>query len=193
MPAASSRVMTLAREHHGRPPWVRLGTKPVLPPQAMPSLPQDDPALRRTFLRWDSWCRTGQPAGPFPAVLLMTTPSTWPQSPRSGTSTAKAAATSTASSPKARPARKRSGASSGRSATSSTPAWWPAPPPAARPPKLRAREGNRGTALSPARPAHTPGTGSSDKPLRTTPQPTTGRPGPAGSASDTIQELTRSP
>jgi hypothetical protein len=37
--------------------------------------------------------------------------------------------------------------------------------PAARPPKLTAREGNRGTALSPARPAHTPGTGSSDKPL----------------------------
>jgi hypothetical protein len=32
-------------------------------------------------------------------------------------------------------------------------------------PARRAREGSRGTALSPARPAHTPGTGSSDKPL----------------------------
>jgi transposase len=31
--------------------------------------------------------------------------------------------------------------------------------------KLGAREGNRGTALTPARPAHTPTTGSSDKPL----------------------------
>jgi transposase len=30
---------------------------------------------------------------------------------------------------------------------------------------LTAREGNRGTALTPARPAHTPGAGSSDKPL----------------------------
>ena len=37
--------------------------------------------------------------------------------------------------------------------------------PAAHPRKLMAREGNRGTALSPARPAHTPGAGSSDKPL----------------------------
>jgi len=42
---------------------------------------------------------------------------------------------------------------------------WPTPPPAARPPKRRAREGNRGTALSPARPARTPGAGSSEKPL----------------------------
>jgi len=31
--------------------------------------------------------------------------------------------------------------------------------------KLGAREGNRGTALTPARPAHTPGAGSLDKPL----------------------------
>ena len=37
--------------------------------------------------------------------------------------------------------------------------------PAMRPPQLMAREGNRGTALSPARPAHTPHAGSSDKPL----------------------------
>ena len=32
-------------------------------------------------------------------------------------------------------------------------------------PARRAREGNRGTTLTPARPAHTPNTGSSDKPL----------------------------
>ena len=38
----------------------------------------------------------------------------------------------------------------------------PGAPPPARP---RAREGNRGTALAPARPALTPDTGSSDKPL----------------------------
>jgi transposase len=42
-------------------------------------------------------------------------------------------------------------------------------------PARRAREGNRGTALTPARPAHTPNAGSSDKPL---PDPgTTIRPG----------------
>ena len=39
------------------------------------------------------------------------------------------------------------------------------PTPAAPQPAPRAREGSRGTTLSPARPAHTPGTGSSDKPL----------------------------
>ena len=44
-------------------------------------------------------------------------------------------------------------------------------------PVPRAREGSRGTTLSPARPARTPGTGSSDKPL---PDPvTTLRPRPA--------------
>ena len=36
---------------------------------------------------------------------------------------------------------------------------------AAQRPARRAREGNRGTALTPARPAHTPNAGSSDKPL----------------------------
>ena len=35
----------------------------------------------------------------------------------------------------------------------------------------RAREGNRGTTLSPARPAHTPNTGSSAKPLPDPPPP----------------------
>ena len=39
-----------------------------------------------------------------------------------------------------------------------------APADARRCPARRAREGNRGTTLSPARPAHTPNTGSSDKP-----------------------------
>src|SRR6185437_14873769 len=72
--------------------------------------------------------------------------------------------TSTARSPRARQARKRSARSSARSATSSTPGYRPTLPTAHRP-KLRAREGNRGTALSPARPARTPGAGSSDKPL----------------------------
>jgi hypothetical protein len=49
--------------------------------------------------------------------------------------------------------------------------------PGATQPTPRAREGNRGTALTPARPAHTPDTGSSDKPL---PDPaTTLRPRPA--------------
>ena len=38
-------------------------------------------------------------------------------------------------------------------------------PGALQPPRPRAREGNRGTTLHPGRPAHTPTTGSSDKPL----------------------------
>src|SRR5215470_11122100 len=123
------------------------------PPTTAPPRSRSPPAGGRST---GSRCAaTGGPA----------TPSTWPQSPRSGTPTAPAAPTSTASSPKARPARKHSGASSGRSATPSTPAWSPTPPPAARLPTLRAREGNRGTALSPARPARTPGAGSSEKPL----------------------------
>ena len=51
------------------------------------------------------------------------------------------------------------------------------PTPGVPRPVPRAREGNRGTTLQPARPAHTPGTGSSDKPL---PGPvTTLRPRPA--------------
>jgi hypothetical protein len=44
------------------------------------------------------------------------------------------------------------------------------------PAEANGREGNRGTALSPARPAHTPGTGSSDKPLPTSTQPRPGVP-----------------
>ena len=46
----------------------------------------------------------------------------------------------------------------------STRRWWPTPG-GMRPPARRAREGNRGTALYPGRPAHTPSAGSSDKPL----------------------------
>src|SRR6516162_7518064 len=38
-------------------------------------------------------------------------------------------------------------------------------------PARAAREGNRGTALSPGRPAHTPSAGSSDKPLPGLPPP----------------------
>src|SRR6516162_2689609 len=49
--------------------------------------------------------------------------------------------------------------------------------PGAPQPTSRAREGNRGTALTPARPAHTPDTGSSDKPLPDS--ATTLRPRPA--------------
>src|SRR6516164_611455 len=46
------------------------------------------------------------------------------------------------------------------------------PTPAAPPrPGLRVREGNRGTTPSPARPAHTPKTGSSAKPLPDLPPP----------------------
>jgi hypothetical protein len=63
----------------------------------------------------------------------------------------------------------RSGASSGASATPSTPTCRPTPAGPRRWSGLRAREGTRGTALSPARPAHTPKTGSSAKPL---PDPT---------------------
>ena len=54
--------------------------------------------------------------------------------------------------------RRRCGASSGGSATRSMRACAPTPAP-------RAREGNRGTALSPGRPAPTPGAGSSGQPL----------------------------
>ena len=60
--------------------------------------------------------------------------------------------------------RKRSGPSSGGSATPSSPACTPMPGEPRKPPS-RAREGNRGTTLHPARPAHTPHAGSSGKPL----------------------------
>jgi transposase len=72
--------------------------------------------------------------------------------------------TTTVSSPKARPTRKHSAPSSAASATPSSPASKPTPAP---PPRLvpRIREGNRGATLPPARPAHTPSTGSSAKPL----------------------------
>jgi transposase len=99
---------------------------------------------------------TGRPAGcRCAATDASTTPSTWPRSPRSATGTATAAPTTTARSPRERPARKLCAASSGGSATRSTPASEPTP---ARPhePTPRAREGNRGTTLTPARPAHTP-------------------------------------
>src|ERR671910_1240674 len=89
-----------------------------------------------------------------------TTPSTWPPSPSSGSATAPAPATTTARSPTARPPKKRCAPSSAASVTRSGPPW--SPTPGAPPPQpgrhrtRRAREGNRGTTLSPARPAHTP-------------------------------------
>ncbi len=99
---------------------------------------------------------TGRPTGcRCAATAASTTPSTWPRSPRSATGTATAAPTTIATSPRERPTRRPCAASSGGSATRSTPASKPTP---ARPhePRPRAREGNRGTALTPARPAHTP-------------------------------------
>jgi hypothetical protein len=65
--------------------------------------------------------------------------------------TAPDAPTSTARSPRARPVARPSARSSAASATSSTPASGPTPQPG-----QRAREGSGGTALTPARPAHTP-------------------------------------
>jgi hypothetical protein len=100
-----------------------------------------------------------------------TTPSTWPWSPRSATATATAAPTTIASSPRARPPKKPSAASSGESATPSTPACRPTPGGPLHSPAQGAREGNRGTTLSPARPAHTPKTSSSAKPLPSPPPP----------------------
>src|ERR1700722_13194044 len=50
--------------------------------------------------------------------------------------------------------------------------------PGGLPPARRAREGSRGTTLSPARPARTPGTGSSDKPLPDLATPLRPRPPP---------------
>ena len=102
---------------------------------------------------------------PGAATGASTTPSTWPRSPRSATATATAGPTTTASSPRARHPKRRSGPSSGGSAMPSTPASRPTPGGPPRRPGPRAREGNRGTTLTPARPAHTPGTGSSAKPL----------------------------
>jgi len=108
---------------------------------------------------------TGRPAGRRCAATgASTTPSTWPRSPRSGTGTATAAPITRRSWPRGRRTRKRSGPSSGGSATPSSPACRPTPGEPLKPPS-RAREGNRGTTLHPARPAHTPHAGSSGKPL----------------------------
>jgi transposase len=93
------------------------------------------------------------------------TSSTWRRSPRSATATATAGPATTASWPRARRTKRHSGPSSDGSAMPSTAASKPTR--GALPPDQlqRAREGNRGTTLSPARPACTPGTGSSAKPL----------------------------
>jgi len=63
-----------------------------------------------------------------------------------------------------KPAKKRCARWNARSATPSTPACRPMPG-APQPRQGRAREGNRGTTLPPGRPARTPSTGASDKPL----------------------------
>jgi transposase len=97
------------------------------------------------------------------ATGTSTTPSTWPRSPRSGTGTARAARTTTRNWPREKPTKRRSALSSARSATRSSPASRPTP--ARQPPTLRAREGNRGTTLHPARPARTQHADSSGKPL----------------------------
>ena len=115
---------------------------------------------------------TGRFTGcPGAGTAASTTPSTWPRSPRSATATATAGPTTTASSPKARPPKKPFGPSSGGSATPSTPACRPTPAGPPHSPGQGAREGNRGTTLSPARQAHTPETGSSAKPLPSPPPP----------------------
>src|SRR5258708_8887112 len=95
----------------------------------------------------------------------------WPRSPRSATRTATAAPSTTRRSPRARRTKRPSGHSSSGSATPSSPACGPTP--ARLPPRhvRRAREGNRGTTLTPARPAHTPTTGSSHHPHPNPPPP----------------------
>jgi transposase len=107
---------------------------------------------------------------PCAATAASTTRSTWPPSLRSPIRTALATPTTSANSPKARHQPKPAAPSSARSATPSTPGSWQTP--AARQPRReRAREGNRGTTLNPARPAHTPNASSSDKPLPNPPPP----------------------
>jgi transposase len=62
-----------------------------------------------------------------------------------------------------KPRKKPCAPSNGASATPSTGTCAPTPP--EQQPSSQAREGNRGTTLTPARPAHTPHTSSSAKPL----------------------------
>jgi transposase len=104
---------------------------------------------------------TGRSTGcRYAVTAASTTRSTWPRSPRSGTGTARAAPTTSGRSQRERHTKRHCGPSNAGSATPSSAACGPTP---ARPP--RAREGNRGATLHPARPAHTPHTSSSDKPL----------------------------
>ena len=80
--------------------------------------------------------------------------------------TARAAPTTTRRSPRARPRKKPCAPSSGASATPSTGGCAPTPAALpAQPRRSRAREGKRGTTLTPARPDRTPNPGSSAKPL----------------------------
>jgi hypothetical protein len=87
-------------------------------------------------------------------------------------------ASSTRSSPRARPARRPCAHSSGRSATPSSRNCEQTP--SAPRPRSGTREGNRRTTVQPARPDHTPVTGSSAKPLPGPGRrPTTDAPSPA--------------
>jgi transposase len=73
--------------------------------------------------------------------------------------------------------KRRSGPSNGASATPSTPASRPTPAAPPQQPGQGAREGNRGTTLPPARPAHTPKTSSFGQ---ATPEPATTLRPPSG-------------
>src|SRR5262249_42949003 len=75
------------------------------------------------------------------------------------------APTTTRNSPRARPPKKPCALSSGASATPSAGGCAPTPTAPPEIPRSRVREGNRGTALTPARPALTPNTSSSAQPL----------------------------
>ena len=109
-----------------------------------------------------------QPQDP-PAVAARqpahsTTPSTWPRSPRSGTPRHRRPRLLR---PQARRRQDRQGARSARLKRQISDAIYArlVDDRQAAAATARAREGNRGTTLHPARPAHTPNAGSSDKPL----------------------------
>jgi transposase len=113
------------------------------PPSTAPHPSRSPPAPARS---------TGSPDA---ATANSTTPSTSSPSARSATATTPAASSMTARSPKARPPKKPSAPSNDASATPSTAVYATTPEQPPRQP-TRVREGNRGTTLTPARPAHTP-------------------------------------
>jgi hypothetical protein len=147
-PSSSARPVTRRGSPAGTPS----------PPATAPRRSRCPPATAKS---------TGCPGA---ATGVSITPCTWPRLPRSATGPATAAPTTTRRSPGAKPPRRRCGLSSARSATPSTGTSQQTQPARLRA-ASRAREGTRGTALSPARPAHTPNTGSSAKPLPDLPPP----------------------